>query len=383
MRKKILSVFAVGLMLVCSGCGSDKSDVNVSKNELVYDSYEADWEAETAGGFSENYSAAASDTYYQSAATTEEAMETAAENGKYTDGNTAGTAQTKENGTGKIDKEMLVYRGELSIDTLDFNISVSNFKTLINEKGGFIESESYTDNYSNSSYYAIDKSNKHNLYTATVRVPSSAYDEVMNSATNLGDVRSRYSNASNVTQQYSTYKSQLEIYETEYNRYLTLLESATDDEYALMIENELFDIQIQIANLKSGMTNIENDVAYSYIDITIKEVSEYEEEPEKTDTFFDRFKNTCKDSWDGFLEAMEDLLFWIVMNVYGIIIFVVIVLLVWRFWRKKRGKKVRRNKKVQNMAEGQMDNRTAQNISGENKEKEKAEKQADNNKKEE
>lgn len=379
MKKKILSVFAVGLMLVCAGCGNDKSDVNVSKNELAYDSYEDDWAAESAGGFSENYSATDSDTYYQSAATTEEAMETGAENEKYTDGNTAGITPTQESGTGKIDKEMLVYRGELSIDTLDFNTSVSNFKALLNEKGGFIESESYTDNYTNSSYYAIDASNKHNVYTATVRVPSSAYDEVMNSATSLGDVRSRYSNASNVTQQYSTYKSQLEIYETEYNRYLTLLENATDDEYALMIENELFDIQIQIANLKSGITNIENDVAYSYIDITIKEVSEYEEEPEKTDTFFDRFKNTCKDSWDGFLEAMEDLLFWIVMNIYGIIIFVIIVLLVWRFWRKKRGKKARKNKKTQNIVNGQTENRPAQNISDENKEKEKAE----DNKKEE
>ncbi len=341
MKKKLLSLFAVGLMLVCVGCGSDKSDVDVSKSELTYDSYEADLEAgtteEAAGGFNDTYSADSLNTDYDKAAT---------EDAANTNSNTSGAEQTEKTGTGKIDKEMLVYRGELSVDTLDFNTSVSNFKSLINEKGGFIESESYTDNYSNNSYYAVDESSKHNMYTATVRVPSNAYDEVMNSATNLGDVRSRYSNASNVTQQYSTYQSQLEIYETEYNRYLTLLESATDDEYALMIENELFDIQIQIADLKSGITNIENDVAYSYIDITIKEVSEYEEEPEKTDTFFDRFKNTCKDSWDGFLEAMEEFLFWIIINIYGIIIFVVIVLLIWRFWRKKRNKRAGKKKET-------------------------------------
>ncbi|MBP3326556.1 MAG: DUF4349 domain-containing protein [Coprococcus sp.] len=347
MKKKILSLFAVGLMLLCTGCGSNKSeDVNIDQKEATYNSFESDMDVneavqESAGGFSNSYS----DDSVELA--TEEATAAAAEEGSYTDGDTTGATQAKDNGMGKISKEMLVYRGELRVDTLDFNTSVSNFKALINEKGGFIESESYTDNYSGNSYYAIDEASKHNLYTATVRVPSNAYDAVMNSATNLGDVRSRNSNVSNVTQQYSTYQSQLEIYETEYSRYLKLLENATDDEYALMIENELFDIQIQIANLKSGITNIENDVAYSYINITIKEVSEYEEEPEKTDTFFDRFKNTCKDSWNGFLEAMEEFLFWIVMNIYGIIVFAVIVFIVWRLLRKIRVKKGGKRKKAE------------------------------------
>ncbi len=348
MKKKILSLFAVGLMLLCAGCGSKKSDVNIGKNEDAYDSFESDMDVneavqESSGGFSNSYSVDKAELKTEEALATE----AAAEEGSYTDGDTTGTTQAKENGMGKINKEMLVYRGELRVDTLDFNTSVSNFKALINEKGGFIESESYTDNYSSNSYYAIDEASKHNLYTATVRVPSNAYDAVMNSATNLGDVRSRNSNVSNVTQQYSTYQSQLEIYETEYSRYLKLLENATDDEYALMIENELFDIQIQIANLKSGITNIENDVAYSYINITIKEVSKYEEEPEKTDTFFDRFKNTCKDSWNGFLEGMEEFLFWIVMNIYGIIVFAVILFIVWRLLRKIRYKKGGKRKKAE------------------------------------
>lgn len=348
MRKRIISLVAVGLMLLCAGCGSNKSDVNFDKKEAAYDSYESDMDVneavqESAGGFSNSYSVDKVELATEEAIATE----AAAEEGSNTDETSTGTTQAKENGMGKINKEMLVYRGELSVDTLDFNTSVNNFKALINEKGGFIDSESYTDSYSRNSYYAIDEEDKHNLYTATVRVPSNEYDAVMNSATNLGDVRIRNSNVSNVTQQYSTYKTQLEIYETEYSRYLKLLEDATDDEYALMIENELFDIQIQIANLKSGITNIENDVAYSYINITIKEVTKYEEKPEKTDTFFDRFKNTCKDSWNGFLEAMEDFLFWIVMNIYGIIIFAVIVIIGWRLLRKIRDKKGGKRKKAE------------------------------------
>lgn len=342
MKKKILIV--IGLLFVFTGCGDQASSDQASKNEAIYEDYASDWDvydAETQNfdeGFSETYESDSKDAYYEYDGVS------AADEAIYSDTNTADTTQLKEETTGTLDKEMLVYRGTLSIDTLDFNTSVNEFKAILDEKGGFIESESYTDSYSTSGYYAIDESYKHNVYSATVRIPSTEYDTVMNSATSLGDVRSRYSNASNVTQQYGTYQSQLEIYETEYSRYLTLLENATDDEYAFQIENELFNIQMQIATLKSNITNIENDVAYSYIDITIKEVSKYEEKPAETNTFLDRFKNTCKNSWDGFLEVLEDIVFFIVMNIYYIVIILVIAFVLWRVFRKKRA--ARKNKKI-------------------------------------
>lgn len=333
MRKKLFTIM-LGLTLICTGCGSNKNSDETVKQSLTYDTYNgydaapedttaaADMDMQEVGGLGEQYESAETDSVYDSDMLAEEM------------GNPA--VQANGSKTGEIKQEMLVYRGELNIDTLDYAASVNAFKMLISEKGGFIETESYTDNFSNSGYYAVDASDKRNLYSATVRVPSKEYDAVMNSATDLGDVRSRYSNASNVTQQYGTYQSQLEIYQAEYDRYLELLKNATEDEYALMIENELFDIQLQIATLKSSISNIENDVAYSYIDITIKEVSEYEERIEVRDTFFERFKRTCKNSWRGFLDVLEEFLFWIIMNIYWIVAIAVIVIIVRIMWKKKK-----------------------------------------------
>lgn len=331
MKKKLLIV--LGLALVCTGCGSknagtyedapgteaahDYSGSDGYMDEALYD-YDLEMADDAVYGESESMAAPATETGI-------------AESG----GGVSEPAAADNGNAKKLSREMLIFRGDLRIDTLDFKKSVDDFKTLLNDKGGFVESEHFTDNYSTSEYYYIDDRDKHNVYTATVRIPSTEYDGVMNSASTLGDVRNRTSNASNVTQQYSTYKSQLEIYEAEYKRYLTLLESATKDEYALKIENELFDIQIQIADLKSGITNIENDVAYSYINIIIKEVSRYEEEPVKTDTFTDRLKNTCKESLDAFLEFLESVLFYFIRNVYYIIIWGVIILVVYRVIRKK------------------------------------------------
>ena len=59
------------------------------------------------------------------------------------------------------------------------------------------------------------------------------------------------------------------------------------------------------------MNNIENDVAYSYINLDLNEVREYTEKPvvEETDTFGQRLKETLSDTWSGFLRFLEFLLF--------------------------------------------------------------------------
>ena len=227
MKKKFI-ISAMVLTLLCTGCGNTKSD-NQTKN--AYDNYEYTTSAAyDEGGFDVQGSGSQED-YYE---ITDESMSmdsTEAAIGEMP--SDSDVSQAKKEVTGVVNKEMLVYRGELAIDTLDFDTSVNDFKALVNEKGGFIESESYTDNRSTSGYYAIDESEKRNVYSAMVRIPSSEYDAVINSAGSFGDVRNKSSNATNVTQQYGTYKSQLEIYETEYKRYLALLEEATEEDKSL------------------------------------------------------------------------------------------------------------------------------------------------------
>ena len=79
------------------------------------------------------------------------------------------------------------------------------------------------------------------------------------------------------------------------------------------------------------MNNIENDVAYSYIHLTVNEVREYTEKPvvKKTDTFGQRFKNTVSSTWENFLYFLENLLFVLIkmlpyLLLIGIIIFIII-----------------------------------------------------------
>ncbi|MDE6566182.1 MAG: DUF4349 domain-containing protein, partial [Lachnospiraceae bacterium] len=266
----------------------------------------------------------------------DETVAAEAEEGNTAKGDTVETAKEKVEGsqaanTQTVSKEMLVYRGRIEIDTLQFDRSVEDFKQLLDQAGGFVEKENYSDKGERyGEYYAVEEEEKHNSYTATIRVPSAQYNTVMDGAGSLGDVRSKTSNVQNVTQQYSTYQSQIKIYEAEYQRYLKLLEKASEDQYALEIEQKLFDLQVKIAEIKSGITNLETDVAFSYIDVTLTEVQKYQEHPEKKDTFLDRLIHTCKNSMKVFLFLLESILFCIIYTWYYIAIILLILYVIFK-----------------------------------------------------
>ncbi|MCH5349640.1 MAG: DUF4349 domain-containing protein [Oscillospiraceae bacterium] len=239
-------------------------------------------------------------------------------------------AESPENGleAEKLSREMLVYYCTMSIDTLNFDQSVTAFKNDLDMYGGFIEQENYSDGGYSSVWYNAS-AEKWQSYTATLRIPSKNYEDFCNSASELGDLRSKNARVENVSQEYHDLGTTLEIYEAKEARYIALLSTITEDEYAVAVERELTDIQIQIANIKTRMNAIETDVAYSYVYITINEVKEYVSEPVKTDTFFDRLSATLKDAGRGFLNFLEGLLFLIIylapyLVLIGIVVFIVI-----------------------------------------------------------
>ena len=199
-----------------------------------------------------------------------------------------------------VSKEMLVYSCTMSVDTLNFETSLSGFRNALDTYGG-----------SEGRWYSSSEE-KWKSYTATVRIPSKDYDNFCNAAGGLGDLRSKNASVTNMSQEYSDLSTTLAIYEAKEARYLALLADITEDEYAIAVEKELTDIQIQIANLKTRMNTIETDVAYSYVYFTLNEVKEYKAEPVKTDTFAERLSSTLSSAGEGFLSFLEWLLFVII-----------------------------------------------------------------------
>ncbi len=252
----------------------------------------------------------------------------------------------KENNTSQkvIRKEMLVYSCNMSVDVLDFDSALDSFKDSFDSYGAFIEKEHYSDGKASDKWiYEDDETWK--SYNATIRVPSKDYDAFCDFTASLGDLRNKEANVDNLTREYYDLSTTLEIYEAKEQRYIELLSTIDDEQTAIAVEKELTDIQIQISKLVTRMNEIQTDVAYSYVYVTINEVREYvEDEPVevKEDTFGQRFMDTVSNSFSVFLTLMENLLFifiYLLPHLLTIGIFVFIVVLICKaFAKHKRAK---------------------------------------------
>jgi len=241
------------------------------------------------------------------------------------------SAEKKQNAsTDLIQREMLVYSCTMNIDVLEFEKSLEQFRTALDQYQGFVELEKYTDGGNSGKWYYEDDE-KWNSYVATVRVPSRVYNDFCDSVAKLGDLRNKNASVENMNSEYYDLSTTLEIYEKKEERYLEMLSDITDDSKAIALEDKLTDIQIEIAKLKTRMKKIESDVAYSYVYVTINEVKEYKpapKEPVKTDTFGQRLKNTISTTWKSFLIFLEELLFFIIRVLPYVVIIGLIVLVI-------------------------------------------------------
>lgn len=344
LRAKLLVAAALSTVLM-AGCSDGGRDSFAYFSESTNGS--SGYKSESGAYAATNSASYNSDGYYADEADTKDY---AAKNDEESSSLTADSIQ----------KEMLVYSCYMDVDTLDFDTSLNSFKNTLDLYGGFVETENFNDGGGGGRWY-YENEEKWQSYSATVRIPSSNYDAFCNSAGSLGDLRSKSSTVENLSQEYSDLSTSLEIYEAKEQRYIALLADITEDEYAVEIERELTNIQIQIASIKTRMNRISTDVAYSYVYFTLNEVKEYVSAPVKTDTFFDRLSNTLSNAGRGFLEFLEGLLFFLIYTVPYFVLIGIVVFVIVKIVKKCRAKK--REKKLLEKQANQASEKSAEKAS--------------------
>lgn len=235
----------------------------------------------------------------------------------------------------------------MSIDTLDYDTSVKAFKQMVKDCGGFVENETYGDGYSLYYDYWVDNSSKNRTFSAMVRIPSAKYDDFVESAGTLGSVRSKDAQVDNMSSKYRDLEAELLVYQTTYERYQDLLVQATDMTDILTITEELTRLEYQISNVKSAMQDINTDVAYSYVNMSIREVREYVEysDPE---TFGEEVIEAFKGSWSNFIDFLQNSLIFIIYALPAIIAIAIISVIIVKAEKKSAAK--REAKKAQKEA---------------------------------
>ena len=238
--------------------------------------------------------------------------------------------QTDSDDTKSDIEDKLVYHGDVTLDSIKYDESIEEFKKLLDKYDAFVESENvyvYDDNY--YSYDSnVERAAKIRNYYASVRIPSKHYEELMTGVADLGEITAQSSNVQNFKQEYKDVSISLDILQQSYKAYSKMLDSATDINNIIEIQDKLTELETQIEQAKGRLNQIDNDVAYSYIDVHINEVSKYKEPVLEDDTFAQRVKKAFVESLENIQSMFEGVVLNAIRYLPAIIIGITLIILI-------------------------------------------------------
>lgn len=135
-----------------------------------------------------------------------------------------------------------------------------------------------SDNFENSSQLIEEITNTNNGYItyksnnfSRIKVPVDKVEFYLNELKKAGKITQNSKSTTDITLNYYDTKLRLENLNKSRERYLELLKQAENVETTLKVEKELERLLYEIESLKATMNNLENQIAYTSIDIYLKE----------------------------------------------------------------------------------------------------------------
>lgn len=306
--KKYLALL-MALTLLLAGCAAKSSDVAATKSEM----------GSSAGAPAEPEAApAGADSYYSLDTAPQETP--IPEPASYDEEEAMGELQTAQPA---ISAGKLIYRADLRIETLDFDAAVTALERLASSMGGFVESSNVSGNtnwQSDGTTRIVDR-----WADYVLRVPSNRFQEAVNQAGNLGSVTSSGTSVENITSQFTDQEARKHSLEVQEERLLDMLGKAENIDTLIMLESRLSEVRYEIEAIERQLRNWQNQVDYSTISVSLREVAVYTPTATVQRSFGERMGNSFRDGWTRFVRSLEDLSLFLAESLPGLVLFVIIV----------------------------------------------------------
>lgn len=231
------------------------------------------------------------------------------------------------------DGRKLIRRASVSVETTEYDTYVNWLDSYVAGIGGYFEERSQRNlsGYYDSDYRVLD---------ATIRVPVSQLDALLNSLAVEGNVTDRSETQEDITQSYTdvdAHLASIRIEQTRLNELLSIAESVED---ILAIEDRLSYVRYEIENYERQLRSYDSQIEYSVVRVRLMEVIKY------TEPTPEGFLARCVSTFRGNLEWLgtftQDAVVFIVghipaMLTGAVVIFVAIKVV--RVVKSKKGKK--------------------------------------------
>ena len=217
--------------------------------------------------------------------------------------------------------EKIIYSGDATVETTEFEKSVAALEKMIAEAGGFIESSSVNGNnyYDSSRGYTSKRSASY-----TLRVPSEKFAGLMSSLSDIGNVPYTHTYTENVTAEYYDVQARLKALQAQEARLLEMMEIAETVEDIITIEHKLPDVRYRLDAFQSSLNNWDRRVAYSTLSITVKEVQVYTPATVTKISYGEELRRAFTDALKNAGQFFKDLLVFLVSAIPTLVILAVL-----------------------------------------------------------
>lgn len=238
----------------------------------------------------------------------------------------------------------LIRTKSVTVETKNLDKSLEKINTAIDTFGAYVE-HSTLDSPSYVSEYDDKRT-----YTMTIRVPEDKLDAFMNQLDSTGTVTNATESTEDVTLQYTDIEAHKKALKTEYDRVMELLGKAETMDQILALESKLSDLRYQIDSYESQLKVMDNQITYSTVSLTLKEV-EYEKDADTS--YGTRIVNAFKDGIHDVRSGLADFSVWLVLVfpslvVLGIVIAILVAIgrAIWKKTAVARAKRKAERAKV-------------------------------------
>lgn len=163
-----------------------------------------------------------------------------------------------------FDTSKIIYSGNISLYTDDYQSTFNKIGAYALELGGFVEN-------SGSTYIAEGKNVPADSGYITIRVPSAKFTEAMAEIQKFGSPISANVSSTNISQEYQDVQAQLNNLKIEEERLLEYLKQAQTVADMLAIESELNRVRTEIDSRSTTIKNWDKEIAYSTIYVSLYE----------------------------------------------------------------------------------------------------------------
>ena len=345
--KAAVCIFAVIFLL--TACGRASKDSSSGSYAPAEEGYAAA-EAESASWDEIEES---DEEYYRA----EEAAEAAGAEGAGSPLSGKGESGSTESGDatdGQSSNRKIIYTGNISLQSLEYEKSAESIHGKITGYGGFIESED-TSNDDPYWYYkertgSASQKTRRNM-NVTARIPADKFDAFMKDLENDGQVISTSVNARNISVKYANHEASRKALEIEQKRLLDMMEKAETVEDMIAVEARLTDVERELNDEKTQLSDMDRDVNFSTVYISLQEVFEYSEQVVEI-SYGEKLKKAFSRAVSDFVEFWGDLILGIVETFPFLIMFGLIIFAIVKASRRARRRREEKLAEMQNAQGG-------------------------------